>query len=242
MGLKASVTSPKKPQGKRVEQVELAEDNFPCRVAQVIDLGRHKRETYDTVNRKYVVDDSKAPANMVMLTYEFTTEFMKDEDGNELEDKPRWLSETLPIFALDIELATSTKRMKAFDPDFTKFEGDWEAVAGEPCAVTIVHKQNGKAKIGSVNKPMKGMVVPELKNPVKVFSLDAPDMEIFNSLPEWLQDKIKSNLDFKGSALSVALSGGEVVQKPKKEEKPAQEAVQEDPEPNVTEEDEDAPW
>src|SRR6478735_3744667 len=109
MGLKASVTSPKKPQGKRVEQVELAEDNFPCRVAQVIDLGRHKRETYDTVNRKYVVDDSKAPANMVMLTYEFTTEFMKDEDGNDLEDKPRWLSETLPIFALDIELATSTK-------------------------------------------------------------------------------------------------------------------------------------
>lgn len=242
MGLKASATSPKKPQGKRVEQVELAEDNFPCRVAQVIDLGRHKRETYDTVNRKYVVDDSKAPANMVMLTYEFTTEFMKDEDGNDLEDKPRWLSETLPIFALDIELATSTKRMKAFDPDFTKFEGDLEAVAGEPCAVTIVHKQNGKAKIGSVNKPMKGMVVPELKNPVKVFSLDAPDMEIFNSLPEWLQDKIKSNLDFKGSALAVALSGGEVVQKPKKEEKPAQGAVQEAPEPNVTEEDEDAPW
>lgn len=177
---------------------------------------------------------------MMMLTYEFTTEFMKDEDGNDVEDKPRWLSETLPVFALDVDLATSTKRMKAFDPDFSKFKGDWEAVAGEPCAVTIVHKQNGKAKIGSVNKPMKGMVVAELKNPVKVFSLDFPDMEIFNSLPEWLQDKIKSNLDFNGSPLAVALSGGEVVEKPKKEEKVAQEPVQE---PNVAqEEDDDAPW
>lgn len=241
MGLKASVES-KKPQVKRVEQQELAVDNFPCRVAQVIDLGRHHRESWDASSNRYVKDMEKAPANMVMLTYEFTTEFMKDENGNDVEDKPRWLSESFPIFALDSELATSTKRMRAFDPDFSRFKGDWEQVAAEPCAVTIVHKKNGKAKVGNVSKPMKGMVVPELKNPVKVFSLDAPDVEVFRSLPEWLQEKIKGNLDYDRSPLQAALEGG-AVPNVKKEEKPAEKPVEKPQEPDVAQEDDDdAPW
>ena len=32
-------------------------------------------------------------------------------------------------------------------------------------------------------------------------------MEIFGSLPDWIQDKIKSNLEFNGSALQRALGG-----------------------------------
>jgi hypothetical protein len=223
----------------RVMQNELEVANYLCRVAQVIDLGLHHKDVWNDIEKKYEKATDKAPVNMLMMTYEFTTEFMKDENGNDVEDKPRWHSEDFPVYALDSDLATSTKRMKAFDPDFSKYKGDWAQVAAAPCTVTIGHKKSGKAKIGNVSPPMKGVPVPELKNPVKVFTLAEPDLEIFKSLPQWLQDRITSNLEFSGSLLEALLGGAPIKQgdSPAVEEKVAQS------EPDVvTEEDEDAPW
>ncbi|QHJ80979.1 MAG: hypothetical protein [Caudoviricetes sp.] len=210
MALQTALKTEKKVVTKRIQQEELAIDNYPCRVAQVIDLGLHHKEEYDTSISKYVPNMEKAPVNMLMVTYEFTTEFLKDENGEEQEDKPRWLSEQFPLYPLDSDLATSTKRYNAFDPGASKFGGDWSKIAGEPCAVTIAHKGNHKAKIGNVAKPMKGMVVPDLKNPIKTFDLSEPDLDIFNSLPTWLQDKIKANLEYPGSPLQALLEGGVV--------------------------------
>lgn len=223
---------------KKAPQVELAVDNYPCRVAQVIDLGLHHKDVWDDVRKEYVKAMDKAPVNMLMLTYEFTTEFMKDEEGNELEDKPRWLSEQFPVYALDSDLATSTKRYNAFDPGASKFGGDWSRVAGEACAVTVAHKKSGKAKIGNVAKPMKGMVVADLKNPVKVLDLGNPDLDVFNSLPDWLQGRIKENLEYPGSPLETLLAGGVVKVKDDKP-KSVKEAVDV---PVEDEEADDVPW
>lgn len=240
MALQANMKTPKGASNvKRVSQAELEIDNYPCRVAQVIDLGLHHKDVWDDVNKKYVKATDKAPVNMLMLTYEFTTEFVKDEEGNELEDKPRWLSERFPVYALDSDLATSTKRYNAFDPGAKRFGGDWASIASEPCSVSITHTKNGKAKIGNVAKPMKGMQVAELKNPVKVFDLAEPDLDVFNSLPQWLQDMIKENLEYEGSPLQELLAGGVVKTKqgrPKPVEKPVEVPVED------TEEDDDAPW
>lgn len=197
---------------QRVAQAELEVGNYPCRVAQVIDLGVHHKDIWDDKIKKYVKDVSKPPVAHAMLTYEFVSEFMKDEEGNDVEDKPRWHSETLPIYALDSDLATSTKRMKAFDPTFDKFKGNFAALAAEPCTVTVGHRQNGKAKIGNVSPPMKGFPVPELKNPVKVFMMDTPDLEVFKSLPTWLQERIQEALNYKGSELERALGGASSVE------------------------------
>lgn len=241
MAITAPATTPKQAT-KRVAQAELEVSNYPCRVAQVIDLGRQYKSVWDGATRKYVKDPSNI-VNMLMLTYEFTTEFMKNEAGEELEDKPRWMSEDFAVYPLDSDLATSTKRMKAFDPSFSKFGGDFTKLANQTCTVTIAHKENKKAKIGNVSPAMKGMVVPELKNPVKVFELDNPDITVFQSLPTWLQDNIKENLDFEGSALQTILNGGKVEGKP---ERPVKEKVQQDAvqEPQVAQEehDGDVPW
>lgn len=243
MALVAPKSAPKRPAANRVKQDELAVDNYPCRVAQVVDMGRHHKEVWNDATKKFEVAYDKAPVNLLRLTYEFTTEFMKDEAGAELEDKPRWLSEEFAVYALDNDLATSTKRMKAFDPDFSLFQGDWEQVLTLPCAVTVAHKKSGAAKVGNVAKPMKGMVVAELKNEPKVFSLDAPDIDIFRSFPEWIQERIKANLDFEGSKLQAALAG-HPVDEAKEEKKVAQEPVQDAVEPNVAEEEgsDDNPW
>lgn len=224
-----------KPAAKKAPQAELDIGNYFCRIAQVIDTGLHHKDVWDDHAKKYVQDLTKAPVNMLMVTYEFTTEFMKDEAGNDVEDKPRWLSETFPLLPLKSDLATSTKRYKAIDPKEEK-KGDWAQLGNYPCTVTIAHKKSGKAKIGNVAPPMKGMAVPELKNPVKIFDLSEPDLEIFRSLPEWLQERIKSNLEYEGSALQKLLAGGVV-------EAPAP-VVEDVPEEPVIEEGEgdDNPW
>ena len=41
-----------------------------------------------------------------------------------------------------------------------------------------------------------------------MFVTSEPDLEIFNSLPDWMQDKIKDNLEFSGSVLETTLKGG----------------------------------
>jgi len=44
-----------------------------------------------------------------------------------------------------------------------------------------------------------------LKNPARVFDLDNPSLEVFNSFPDWIKDKIKGNLNYQGSPLQKLL-------------------------------------
>jgi len=201
MGLNAS----KVDSGNNRTPIELLDEgNYMGRVVQVLDLGLQPQRPYK--------GEEKGPAQEVMLTYELGTEFLKDEEGLELKDKPRWLSETIPLRHIDMDLAKSTKRMKAFDPT-NQLQGDFTEVVAMACTITVgkwVSKQDN-TKTGNnvlnITPAMKGMPVPELVNPPKVFDLDQPNMEIFGSLPQWVQDKISGNLNYQGSALQEELEG-----------------------------------
>lgn len=197
--------------------------NYPCRIVQVIDLGMQPQRAWQ--------GEEKPPAHSLMVTYEFTDEFMKDDDGNDIEDKPRWLSEEFPLRSLDSDLAKSTKRYKALDPTLA-LGGDWAKLVDMPCMVTVTQTE-GKGKnegrtfnnIGGVSamRTRDADRTAPLVNPPKILDLDSPDLNTFNSLPEWLQDKIKNNLEFKGSALEAALAGRSPIQD--EPTKPIQEAV-----------------
>ena len=185
-----------------VEPIDIG--NYLARLVQVIDLGLQEQRPY--------AGQEKPPTHEVMLTYELGTEFMKDEEGNDIEDKPRWISESIPLHNLSQDLAKSTKRIKAMDAKL-EFGGDLVQMLGMPCTVTITHNPNKKdpgkvyVNIGNVTPPMKGIPVPELVNPAKVFDLSEPDLEILGSLPDWVQDKVKGNLEFNGSVLDGMLNG-----------------------------------
>ncbi len=174
--------------------------NYAARVVQVIDLGIQKQRPFK--------GEPKAPAHCILLTYELGTEFLKDEEGNDRPDKPRWQTEDFPLHSLQADRAKSTKRANAIDPNGIT-HGNFAKMVGAPCTVTLVQdkKPDGKVwvNIGNVTPPMKGFNVPPLVNPPKVFDLDEPDLEVFLSLPEWLQDKIKSNLNYNGSKLQGLL-------------------------------------
>ena len=221
----------KKTQGSGVKGTapQLEDGNYLARVVQVIDLGVQPQRPFK--------GQDKPPAHEIMVTYELVTEFMKDDDGNDLEDKPRWISETFPIYDLSVDRAKCTKRYLALDAK-KEHDGDWSMVVGKPCTVTIVlnpgkgdHAGKTFTNIGNVTPAMKGIPVPELVNDTKVFSLEEPDKDVFDSLPDWLQEKVENNLEFAGSPLDKLLNGDNA-------SAPAA------PEPDVEDDDmdEDAPW
>lgn len=208
MGLNAK-NEPKSGGNNVNKQEPMEAGTSPARVVQLIDLGLQAQRPYK--------GEEKKPVHEIKLTYEFLDEFCLDEDGNEIEDKPRWLSEDIAFHNLDCDLAKSTKRYNALDPK-GELDGDFEGLVGLPCMVTVVNKDGtGKNKgrvfnnVGNVAgmRSKDAAKAPQLVNPPKIFLLANPDMEIFKSLPDFIQDKIKGNLEFKGSALDVALNGGE---------------------------------
>jgi hypothetical protein len=183
---------------------------YPIRLVQVISLGLQPQRPFK--------GEEKPPKQEIMLTYEFLDEFLKDEDGKELEDKPRWLSETLPLNNLENDRANSTKRYYAFDPS-EDAKGDWTELVGTPAMATVVLNASRKdpnkifeniASVSTMRAKEAGKAA-DLVNPTKVFDIDDPDMGVFNSLPEWIQNKMKDNLEFSGSPLEEALGAADGV-------------------------------
>ena len=193
------------PSADRIRQENLEPGNYPARVVQIIDFGLQPQRPFK--------GEDKPPAQEIGLTYELLDEFMKDEEGNDIEDKPRWISESFPLRNLKADLAKSTKRYQALDAT-NQFGGDFSQLLEVPCMVTVVNNTSGDKtydNVGNVGpmRPRDAANAPELVNPSKFFDLDAPNMEVFTSFPQWIQDKIKGNLNYKGSLLEKALGGSE---------------------------------
>lgn len=229
MALKSSKVA--KSSGNRVEQPVMEADVYNARLVQLIDLGVQPQRAYQ--------GKEKAPANEVMFTYELCDVFMVDEDGKELEDKPRWISETLPFFGVQADMAKSSKRYLAFDPT-NEQGGDLSIMLDVPCNLTLVINAKGDKvyeNIGNIAamSAKKKAACPPLQNKARIFDFDEPDLEVFNSLPDWIKKKITEALNFKGSNLEEALGGAAA---PKAEEKKAPRVKVEEADPEDDEDDE----
>ena len=187
--------------GKRFEQEPLVAGVYPVRVVQVVLLGIQPQRAYQ--------GQEKDPVLTLRVTHEFLDEFCVDEDGNIQEDRPRWLSETFPLYSLDSERANSTKRYFAIDPE-EKMGGDWAKLVGMPVMATITARPGTGKHEGKVFNNIAGLSTmrekeqknaPALVNDALVFDPYDPDMEAFATLPEWLQDVIKGAEDYEGSDL-----------------------------------------
>lgn len=210
----SSLKAPQKGSAGGGQRPELDEGTYPGRLVQVIDLGLQPQRPYK--------GRPKPPKNSIYTTYELADEFMLDENGEEDEDRPLWISEEFPLNPLESDRATSTKRYTALDPELIH-EGDWSMVVKEPVNITVVINKSGDRVYQNIasTSPMRSKDkarMPELKNDVKIFALSDPDLEVFLSLPEWLQDKIKGNLEYKGSKLEKMLKSGGAVEEEDYEE------------------------
>lgn len=215
------------------QQDILEPDVYPARLVQIIDYGLQAQKPFQ--------GKDKPPCQEIGLTYELVTEFMKDDDGNDIEDKPRWISEKLPLHNLKADKAKSTQRYKALDPT-EQYDGDFVQCLDTPVNIIVTHNKAGDkvyVNVGDITamNPKKALACPELKNKPVFFDLDSPDIDVYKKLPEWVQKKISENLNFSGSKLEKLLKGGTV-----EKAKPAPEKDEDkDPEKNE-DKDDDAPY
>lgn len=243
MGLKAKATGGAG--GNYVAQPNIDPGSYPARVVSVVDLGVQAQRPYK--------GESKPPCQMIRVTYELTDVFLVDADGNDVEDKPRWIAEDFKLLAMDADLAVSTKRYKTIDPD-NEHDGDWSELLTRGVMVNIV---NNEGKDGKVYDNVAGTSVmrkkdldklDDLQNTPYFFDLTDPDPEVWAKMPQWLQDKVKENINYEDSPLQAMVDKlppredkkpaekKEAAAKPAKPAKPAKEEPEEDAA------DEEAPW
>lgn len=213
--------------GKTQEPVDPG--SYPGRLVQVVGLGLQPQQ-YN--------NEAKAPADEISTTYELLDEFMKDEEGNDIEDKPRWLSENFVLHNLAADRAKSTARYYALDPE-EKYGGDWTKLLATPVMVNIVvnagkGKNKGKVfnNIGSTSamRAKEASKAPGLRNKPVIFDFYDPDIDVFMSLPKFIQDKIKGALNYGGSDLEDLVANYKPKGDDKKKETKRQEPVDEEPE------------
>ena len=206
-----------KSESKFVRPAALEAGTYPAAPVQVLGMGLQEQRPFK--------GEAKPPKQEVMITYEMSDEFLLDEEGNEDLTKPRWVSEDFTLNSLDVDLATSTKRYNAIDPT-DKYGGDFSKLVGVPCLVVLSASPSKKDpdvvynNVTAVN-PMRAKDAAKtagLVNPSKTFDFYEPDFEVFSSLPEWIQNKMKDSLDYGGSDLESLVNGGGAKESPKSEE------------------------
>lgn len=137
--------------------------------------------------------------NKIRLAWELPTELkvFKEENG----EQPFFVSKD---FTLSMhEKASLRKYLEAWrGKSFTDEEAksfDVTKLLGKECLISIIHevkKEKTYAKISSVSTLPKGMTCPPQINETFEFSWSEFDQQKFDSLPEWLQTKMKTSKEY----------------------------------------------
>jgi hypothetical protein len=172
--------------------------NYMARCYQMLELGT----TTETIEGKTV------RLKKIRIGWELPTELKVFKEGEEA--KPYSISEEYTLSMN--EKATLRKMLASWrGKDFTEEEARKFAVTkllGVPCQLNIIHKPSKKdpsrvyEKIATVSPLMKGVQCPEQVNKTTVLSYSDFDHSLFESLPDFIKDKIKSSEEYKAMAPS----------------------------------------
>jgi hypothetical protein len=169
----------------------IAAGTYAARCYQMIHIGTAEENILGQVKK----------LNKVRITWELPTEtkVFKEENG----EQPHVISKE---FTLSMnEKATLRKFLEGWrGKAFTEKEAeafDITVLLGKPCMLSIIHKQakngNTYAEISSVSSVPKGMNVPEQFNESKELNYDKFDWDLFETLPDFIKDKMKQTDEFK---------------------------------------------
>lgn len=188
--------------------------SYPSRVVVIADLG---------LQPQMFNNEQKDPKREISITYEHLDEFLKDDAGDDIVNKPRWNTERFALNNLENKKAKSTQRYTALDPQGVH-GGDYKPLLTTPCMVTLAQNPGRGANAGKVYnqvmsvsamRPKEAEKAAALVNEALYFDLDEPDIAVFYKLPQFIQDKIVANLEYKGSVLEGLIKANP---KPAKEE------------------------
>jgi len=154
----------------------IGEGTFPARIVQVIDLGLQENEYKGETSIK----------EMLWVTFELPTEQIV-VDGAE---KPRWLSSQFTKSTN--EKSNLYRVVMAAHPE----ADTWKDLLGKPLLIEVGTTSGGKDKWTGATPLPKGMGVAELSNPPRYFDIEKPDLDLLNSLPDFLRDMITGSESF----------------------------------------------
>lgn len=199
---KATKQSTRPNAGVKMQAEVLSSGGYPARLVQIVDLGEQKgSSTYPN------------PEFKLEFRFECLDEFMKDEEGNDLENEPRLFSREVSYNPDGYmgERSNIYKLMDALDG----FEKDLPELLGTPATIALVRYKKKKlvntddseAEENFANK-ITGVTAMRAKDAAKAdehqtelifFNLDEPDLEIYKKLTsrgEWSQQaKIRRSLN-----------------------------------------------
>ena len=165
---------------------------YPARCIQVIDLWTQHTEW----------QWQQKEQRKIRLTFELPTEL-------EVFDPSKWEQPFVVSKNYTLSLSEKSKLREHLESwrgqEFTQQELEWfdiHNILGKECTIGVIHEtsQDGKktyANISTVGKAMKGMNVPEAINPLVYLNLEDFDQSIYDSLPEFLRNKIGESREFK---------------------------------------------
>jgi hypothetical protein len=164
---------------------------FAARCFEMIQIGTIKE----------VIQGKEKMLNKVRVSWELPTEAKVFKEGDPA--KPQVISKE---FTLSMnEKATLRKFLAAWrGKDFTEDESkafDITVLLGKSCLLSIIHKTSSSgstyADIASVSMVPNGMTVPDQINDTSVLSYDNWDWDKFNSLPDFIKNKITSSVEYR---------------------------------------------
>lgn len=172
---------------KSAPQVQIEPNTYIARCYSMVHIGTVE---YDWMGEK-------KQANKVRITFELPTEtkVFKEEEG----PKPLVISG---------EYSLSLGKKAKFRPllenwrgkPFTEDEAadfDVSKLVGVPAMISVIVNDKGYAEIGSIVKLPKGTECPPQVNPSQILDYDNWDEEQFKKLPEFIQKKIMSSVEYR---------------------------------------------
>lgn len=180
----------------------LAADTYPAVCVGVVDLGEQHSEKF------------KNYQNKVMFLFEIIGETV-DVDG---EAKPRWLSKE---FTLSLsEKSNLAKTIEAWTgKEITEDESengyDVTQLVGRSALVVVTVKENDNGSFNDITvitAPPKRMNIPDAESEPLCFIIEEWNTEVFEKLPEWIQNKIKKSTEYQtkyAPAEKVAFKDGD---------------------------------
>lgn len=141
------------------------------------------------------------PRHQIYIRFELPTERIEyEKDGKKIEGP---MSIGRSFTASMGEKANLRKFIegwfgKKFQSDDAAADFDLKTILGKKCLLNVTHTEKGQkvyANITNATPLPKGMVADQPQhNKSLYFSLNSPDLKMFDSLPKWLQEKIDKRI------------------------------------------------
>ena len=193
---------------------------------ELIPAGMHLARCYSMIEIGTIEVDYQGDIknqHKVQLTWEFPTELRVFDKSK--GEQPMVMSKTYTLSMHEkatLRLHLESWRGKGFSEDEAK-GFDITKLLGVSCMINVTHnvstKGNKYANISAITPLAKGMTMQDQVNKNFVLSYDDFEFEKYNSLPQWLREKMAESEEFR--KISDAVHGQEEekkqIQDPKEE-------------------------